>query len=169
MAWYASSEQHSSTAAQQHRPIQLTPTPSLLALLTDRSIVVCGHQDGAHFADAGPSVFMDCPGGQDHPTNKSDCAGWLGSGSVWKKLPAKRDEGKEEEEDDDDEWIMNYSQQYNCGGGGCQSIFFSTSKDLVNWTPVAPDSEINGGLVFKCEFSNGLPAPSFSATTLSIV
>ena len=55
--------------------------------------MVCG-QDGAHFADAGPSVFMDCPGGQDHPTNKSDCAGWLGSGSVWKKLPAKRDEGE---------------------------------------------------------------------------
>ena len=106
--------------------------------------------DGAHWADAGPGVRMDCS-----PTNKTDCAVWLGSGSVWKKLAAAG------QEDAEDEWIMNYSQEYDChaegdenGGlsskkGGCQSIFFATSKDLVNWTPVAPDAEKNGGYVFK--------------------
>ena len=39
--------------------------------------------------------------------------------------------------------------QYDCGGGNCQSIFFSTSRDLINWTPVAPDAQEKGGLVFK--------------------
>lgn len=34
-----------------------------------------------------------------------------------------------------------------------QSIFFSTSKDLVNWTPIAPDAQARGGLVFKCNTS----------------
>ena len=76
---------------------------------------------------------MDCS-----PTNKTDCAVWLGSGSVWKRLPAAG-----EEETGEDEWVMNYSQEYDChsgdGGelgadseGGCQSIFFATSKDLVS-------------------------------------
>jgi hypothetical protein len=105
--------------------------------------------DGAHWADAGPGVRMDCS-----PTNKTDCAVWLGSGSVWKKLPTAGEDAEQ------DEWIMNYSQEYDChtkgdgnGGlgseGGCQSIFFATSKDLVNWQPVAPDAEKNGGNVFK--------------------
>jgi hypothetical protein len=114
--------------------------------------------DGAHFADAGPGVYMDCS-----KTNKTDCAVWLGSGSVWKKLPTPNNDDVDVVED---EWIMNYSQEYDCsaaGGdhddgavtagaqssGGCQSIFFATSKDLVNWSPVAPDAAKNGGLVFK--------------------
>ena len=102
---------------------------------------------------------------------------WLGSGSVWKKLPtAQADKAAEEEAAEEDEWIMNYrfapvtstclfsklrsfsslccaccSQEYDCEPAGkCQSIFFSTSKDLVNWTPVAPDAQrTNSSLVFK--------------------
>ena len=91
--------------------------------------------DGVHFADLGLQIRKDCSA-----TNKTDCAVWLGSGSVWKRLTKSGDE---------DEWVMNYSQEYDCGGGNCQSIFFSTSKDLVTWTPVAPDAEQRGGLVFR--------------------
>jgi len=133
--------------------------------------------DGAHWADLGVAIRMDC-------ANKTsgDCAGWLGSGSVWKLIKTgKKEDGA------DDEWVMNYSQQYDCGGGNCQSIFFATSKaimtpsnliiilnhysypsptigpdpivalqDLVNWTPVAPDAQAKGGLVFQYNSTGGL-------------
>ena len=35
--------------------------------------------DGAHWSDLGVSIRKDC-------SNKTDCAVWLGSGSVWKHL-----------------------------------------------------------------------------------
>ena len=54
---------------------------------------------------------------------------------------------------------MNFSEEYDCpnaNNGGCQSIFFATSKDLKNWTrvlfaaPPANDSNVfkywDGGL-----------------------
>jgi len=71
--------------------------------------------DGAHWSDLGVSIRKDC-------SNKTDCAVWLGSGSVWKHLKAA------DAKDHEDEYIMNYSQEYDCGDGNCQSIFFSTSK-----------------------------------------
>lgn len=93
--------------------------------------------DGAHFVDKGVGISKDCANAT------SDCAVWLGSGSVWKHLGTNTD---------DDEFVMNFSQEYDCESGdadGCQSIFFATSKDLLKWTPVAPDAQKNGGLVFK--------------------
>jgi hypothetical protein len=96
--------------------------------------------DGAHFADAGPSIFKDCLDKQ------TDCAVWLGSGSVWKRLANSSNSSAEE-------YVMNFSQEYDCGGGNCQAIFFATSTDLVNWTPVAPDALRHGGLVFEVNTS----------------
>lgn len=92
--------------------------------------------DGAHWAEAGIAVQMDCA------NMTSDCAAWLGSGSVWRRPSAT----------DDDEYVMNFSQDnYDCEPphDGCQTIFFATSGDLLTWTPVAPDAERRGGLVFR--------------------
>ena len=95
--------------------------------------------DGAHFADLGVGVRRDC-------WNSSDCAVWLGSGSVWRRLNASVD----------DEYVMNYSQEYDCGGGNCQSIFFATSTDLQTWTPVAPDAQrTNSSRVFRYNATGG--------------
>jgi hypothetical protein len=94
---------------------------------------------------------VQCPDGptwESQPANaSSDCAVWLGSGSVWPRLAADGSALPEGEE----EWVINYSQQYNCGAGNCQATFFATSHDLVNWTPVAPDSKRNGGNVFQVD------------------
>lgn len=89
--------------------------------------------DGVHWADFGVSIRKDC-------IDKDDCAGWLGSGSVWKKTDAGS--GGEL-------YVMNYSQEYDCEGSNCQTIFFATSSDLINWTPLAPDAKTKGGLVFR--------------------
>ena len=105
--------------------------------------------DGVHFADAGISVRKDCASSPDdweaQPVNGSDCSVWLGSGSVWKRLAP---DGSAAEED---EWVINYSQLYDCGAGDCQAAFFATSKNLVSWTPVAPDAVKNGGNVFEVD------------------
>lgn len=63
--------------------------------------------DGVHFADEGIVIHKD-PG-----------AVWLGSGSVLKTA--------------DGEYVMNFSEEYDCEGSNCQSIFFATSKDLRTW------------------------------------
>lgn len=70
--------------------------------------------DGVHFVDQGVLFRKD-------PKAK-----WLGSGSVLKNA--------------DGEYIMNFSEDYDCGSPNCQSIFFATSRDLKNWTrlPFAP-------------------------------
>ena len=107
--------------------------------------------DGAHFADTGISIRKECPDGptwESQPANaSSDCAVWLGSGSVWPRLGSDGGALPPGEE----EWVINYSQQYNCGAGVCQATFFATSRDLVNWTPVAPDSKRHGGNVFQVD------------------
>jgi hypothetical protein len=92
--------------------------------------------DGVHFADVGVSIRKDCA------APPYDCSVWLGSGSVWRYVGANNT------------WIMNYSQQYNCFGDNCQSIFFATTNDFITWTPVAPDSERKGGIVFKYNATN---------------
>ncbi len=97
--------------------------------------------DGAHWADLGVVIAKDCK-------SKADCANWLGSGSVWKKLGAGDGDG----DGDGGEYVMNYSQErYDCEApsGWCQSIFFATSRDLISWTPLAPDALEHGGPVFK--------------------
>lgn len=105
--------------------------------------------DGVHFADTGLSVRKDCASNPDdweaQPVNGSDCSVWMGSGSVWKRLAAN---GSAEV---DDEYVINYSQQYDCGGGDCQAAFFATSTNLVRWAPVAPDALHNGGNVFEVD------------------
>lgn len=98
--------------------------------------------DGAHFVDHGVAITKDCANAT------SDCAVWLGSGSVWPLLP---NASSSSSDDDDDEYVMNYSQQYDCGGGDCQAIFFATSRDLLKWTPVAPDAQRHGGNVFQLD------------------
>lgn len=96
-------------------------------------------EDGVHYEDQGIVI------------QKDKNAVWLGSGSVLKNA--------------DGEYVMNFSEEYDCqpskpnatyGTGGCQSIFFATSKDLRNWTrlafkpPPANDTEVfkysDGGL-----------------------
>ena len=52
---------------------------------------------------AGVSVRKDC-------VNKTDCAVWLGSGSVWKLLKQHANASDPQ----DDEWVMNYSQEVAC-------------------------------------------------------
>jgi hypothetical protein len=93
--------------------------------------------DGAHWTDLGVAIRKDC-------ASPNDCAVWLGSGSVWKLVKQSKNE-----DTDEDEFVMNFSEDYDCGSAKCQSIFFATSKDLITWTPVAPDAEKKGGLVFK--------------------
>lgn len=66
--------------------------------------------DGVHFTDQGV-LFK-----------KDPRAVWLGSGSVLKNAAG--------------EYVMNFSEDYDCGSPNCQSIFFATSKDLRNWTRV---------------------------------
>ena len=70
--------------------------------------------DGVHFVDQG--VLF----------SKDPRAIWLGSGSVLRNAAG--------------EYVMNFSEDYDCGSPSCQSIFFATSKDLKNWTrlPFAP-------------------------------
>jgi hypothetical protein len=89
--------------------------------------------DGVHFSDQGV-LFR-----------KDPRAGWLGSGSVLRNVAG--------------EYVMNFSEDYDCGSPSCQSIFFATSKDLRNWTrvpfaaPPANDSNVfkynDGGLEGK--------------------
>ena len=62
---------------------------------------------------------------------------------MWKRLAPDGSPAAE------DEWIINFSQQYDCGAGVCQAAFFATSQNLVSWTPVAPDAAKNGGDVFE--------------------
>ena len=92
--------------------------------------------DGVHYEDQGVVVHKDAG------------AVWMGSGSVLKNSAG--------------EYVMNFSEEYDCPNGeallqgGCQSIFFATSKDLKNWTrvpfaaPPANDTEVfkywDGGL-----------------------
>eukprot|EP01052_Picozoa_sp_SAG31_P025423 SAG31_NODE_2227_length_6148_cov_5.268309_10_plen_235_part_00 len=98
----------------------------------------------------------DCAGGQRHASESGpqapNCATWMGSGSVWKRLGSPAN--------DTDEWVMNFSQEYDCQdscpGGinssscNCQSMFFAISKDLLSWTPVSPNAEQHPSpLVFK--------------------
>ena len=48
-------------------------------------------------------------------------------------------------------YVMNFSEEYDCEGGNCQSIFFATTDDLVaGWTrlPFAPPPA-NDTNVFK--------------------
>ena len=80
--------------------------------------------DGVHFADEGVVIHKDPK------------AVWLGSGSV---LQAS-----------DGTYVMNFSEEYDCEGRNCQSIFFATSPDLVSWTrvPFAPPPA-NDSSVFK--------------------
>eukprot|EP01051_Picozoa_sp_SAG22_P010362 SAG22_NODE_930_length_6462_cov_4.402326_1_plen_338_part_00 len=80
--------------------------------------------DGVHFADQGV-LFR-----------KDPRAVWLGSGSVLKNAAG--------------EYVMNFSEDYDCGSPNCQSIFFATSKDLKTWTrlPFAPPPA-NDSNVFK--------------------
>ena len=70
--------------------------------------------DGVHFEDQG-ILFR-----------KDPKAVWLGSGSVLKNA--------------DGLYVMNFSEDYDCGSASCQSIFFATSPNLRNWTrlPFAP-------------------------------
>jgi hypothetical protein len=56
---------------------------------------------------------------------KDPMAGWLGSGSVLKNAAG--------------EYVMNFSEDYDCGSPSCQSIFFATS-------PVGPQ-ELDAGSV----------------------
>ena len=102
----------------------------------------------AHCARILPQECPDGPSWEAQPVNTtSDCAVWLGSGSVWPRLAANGTtlaKGAEE-------WVINYSQQYNCGGGDCQAIFFASSTDLVNWSRIAPDSMKRGGNVFQVD------------------
>jgi hypothetical protein len=95
--------------------------------------------DGVHYEDEGVVVHKDAG------------AAWLGSGSVLKNSAG--------------EYVMNFSEEYDCPNGeaedrgGCQSIFFATSKDLKSWTrvpfapPPANDSNVfkywDGGLAGK--------------------
>ena len=94
--------------------------------------------DGVHYEDQG-IIFTKDPD-----------AAWLGSGSILKNSAG--------------EYVMNFSQEYDCqptdpknpyGTGGCQSIFFATSKDLKNWTRVAfkPPAPGHDTEVFK--YSDG--------------
>jgi hypothetical protein len=90
--------------------------------------------DGVHYEDQGVVVHKD------------EGAANLGSGSVLKNSAG--------------EYVMNFSEEYDCSNandnGGCQSIFFATSKDLKKWTrlafkpPPANDTEVfkywDGGL-----------------------
>ena len=55
--------------------------------------------DGVHFSDAGVGILKDCANATD------DCAVWLGSGSVWKRLSGADQEVEE--------YIMNFSQVRN--------------------------------------------------------
>ena len=74
--------------------------------------------------------------------HKDQGAVWLGSGSVLKNAAG--------------EYVMNFSEEYDCpdgeaeSRGGCQSIFFATSKDLKSWArvPFAPPPA-NDTNVFK--------------------
>ena len=54
---------------------------------------------GVHFSDAGVGILKDCAA-------TDDCAVWLGSGSVWKRLSGDPDQEVEE-------YIMNFSQVRN--------------------------------------------------------
>lgn len=105
--------------------------------------------DGVHFADTGISLRKDCASSPDdweaQPVNASDCSVWMGSGSVWNRLAANGSATLE------GEYVINYSQQYDCGTGDCQAIFFATSTNLVRWEPVAPDALLRGGDVFEVD------------------
>ena len=57
--------------------------------------------DGVHFNDVGQAVHKDCK------DPKTDCAVWLGSGSIWRNL-------RFGENDDEGEFVQNFSQQYDC-------------------------------------------------------
>ena len=121
--------------------------------------------DGVHFADTGISVRKDCASSPDdweaQPVNGSDCSVWLGSGSVWKRLTPDGSAAVEPAE-----YIINYSQQYDCGAGDCQAAFFATSANLVHWEPVAPNALTNGGDVFEVDASNYLKPGRWDTITV---
>jgi hypothetical protein len=121
--------------------------------------------DGVHFADTGISVRKDCASSPDdweaQPVNGSDCSVWLGSGSVWKRLTPDGSAAVEPAE-----YIINYSQQYDCGAGDCQAAFFATSANLVHWKPVAPNALTNGGDVFEVDASNYLKPGRWDTITV---
>lgn len=77
--------------------------------------------DGVHFSDEGVQIHKD------------PAAVWLGSGSVLRLSNGT--------------YVMNFSEEYDCKSddteskGGCQSIFFATTDDLIKgWqrVPFAP-------------------------------
>jgi hypothetical protein len=100
--------------------------------------------DGAHWADAGVGIRKDCEN-----ATIGDCSSGVGSGAIWKRLhptDGHHQDGGEEE------YIMNFSQlEYDCEGPWCQAIFFATSRDLLTWTPIAPDAARRGGTVFQID------------------
>ena len=98
-----------------------TPRPGTTALWN--SVGGAMSSDGVHFRDQG-ILFR-----------KDPMAGWLGSGSVLKNAAG--------------EYVMNFSEDYDCGSPSCQSIFFATS-------PVGPQELDAGSVRSRAPFPVGI-------------